>query len=257
MKPDRHRVDSIDWYYESSGRGPTVVLIPSGEGDCGSFEKVGELLSKEFSVLTFDMPGFSRSSEPPNFDRYSMTQAASEVSALVRSLGVESATFYGCSSGGQVALCLAADHSDLVRNVAVHEVPLARNPMVAKLTALRDDEVVGACKDLFRNLMNENSEAWDALGEPFHKRLERNFVTWVRRYVARSDAFRMFSTEELRRRPVTWTIGGLTPAAAFFDNITTAHSAGLPISLLMCRHFPQVSIPEVLAEHVRKVARAA
>ncbi len=34
----RHRVDSIDWYCESRKQGPTVVLIPSGEGDCGSFE---------------------------------------------------------------------------------------------------------------------------------------------------------------------------------------------------------------------------
>jgi hypothetical protein len=26
--------------------------------------------------------------------------------------------------------------------------------------------------------MNENADAWDALGEAFHKRLERNYVTW-------------------------------------------------------------------------------
>ncbi len=255
MIPHRQRVDSIDWYYESNGRGPAVVLIPSGEGDCRSFENVGDLLSKEFSVLTFDMPGFSRSSEPPNFDRYSMTQAANEVAALVRSIGIESATFYGCSSGGLVALSLGADHPELVRNVVVHEVPLAPNPMIARLTALSDDEVVRVCKDLFDNMMNENAEAWGALGEAYHKRLEKNFVTWVRRYVAAMD-FRTFTTEELRRRPVTWTIGGLTPAAAFFDNVITACNAGLPIGLLMCRHFPQVSIPEVLAEHIRKVARA-
>src|SRR5262249_1976937 len=27
------QVDAINWYYELRGRGPTVVLIPSGEGD--------------------------------------------------------------------------------------------------------------------------------------------------------------------------------------------------------------------------------
>jgi hypothetical protein len=51
------QVDSINWYYELRGRGPTVVFIPSGEGDCGSFEKVAVALSREFTVLTFDMPG--------------------------------------------------------------------------------------------------------------------------------------------------------------------------------------------------------
>src|SRR5262249_41464661 len=82
----RHQVDSINWYCESRGEGPTVVLIPSGEGDCGSFERVAALLSGEFTVLTFDMPGFSRSSDPPNFADYSLSRAASEVAALVRSL---------------------------------------------------------------------------------------------------------------------------------------------------------------------------
>jgi pimeloyl-ACP methyl ester carboxylesterase len=256
MKSYRHRVDSIDWYCESRGRGPTIVLIPSGEGDCGSFEKVAESLSPEFTIFSFDMPGFSRSTEPQDFGSYSTTQAASEVAALMRSLGVGPATFYGCSSGGQIALCLAADHSDLVRNVAVHEVPLAPSPIISGLPALADDEVVRVCKDIFRNQMNESGEAWDALGEAFHKRLERNYVTWVRRYVGHSHFLRAFTVEELRRRPVTWTIGGLTPAVAFFDNVVTAHAAGLQIGLLMCRHFPQVSIPDVLTKHIRKVARA-
>lgn len=250
----RRQVDSIRWYYELRGRGPTVVLIPSGEGDCASFEKVAVALSREFTVLTFDMPGFSRSSDPPDFANYSMTQAAGEVAAFVRSLGLAPATFYGCSSGGQVALALVADHSNLVRNAVVHEVPLPPGTR-SDLTKLTDPEIVRTCKDLFRNDLNENAAAWDALGEAFHKRLERNYVTWVRRYVGGNRILRNYTADELRRRPVTWTIGGLTPAARFFSNVVTAHAAGIQIGLLMCRHFPQVSIPEVLADHIRKAAR--
>ena len=262
----RRQVDSIDWYCESRGRGPIVVLIPSGEGDCGSFEKVAELLASEFTVVTFDMPGFSRSSEPPDFAKYSWDQAASEVAALVRSLGLGPATLYGCSSGGQVALRLAADHSSLVRSVLVHEVagisptttptPSPLTAAIAGMSKLADDEVVRACKDLFRNQLNENPEAWDALGAVFHKRLERNYVTWVRRYVAGLRPARTLTPEDLRRRPVTWTIGGLTPAASFFQNVVTAHAAGIQVGLLMCKHFPQVSIPKVLADHIAGVARA-
>ncbi len=140
----RRQVDSIDWYCESRGRGPTIVLIPSGEGDCGSFDKVAASLSGEFTVLTFDMPGFSRSSDPPDFGNYSMDRAASEVAALVRALGLGPATFYGCSSGGQVALRLAANHPDLVRNVVVHEVPLAVTGAILELTKLADHEIVRA-----------------------------------------------------------------------------------------------------------------
>src|SRR5262249_52810792 len=115
-------------------------------------------------------------------------------------------------------------------NVAVHEVPLspARGEL-SRLTTLDDDEIVPACKDRFRNQLNENAEAWDALGEAFHKRLERNYVTWVRRYVQQNRYLRTFAPEELQRRPVTWTIGGLTPAERFFDNVVTAHAAGIQL----------------------------
>lgn len=253
----RRQVDSIDWYYELRGRGPTVVLVPSGEGDCGSFDQVAASLSREFTVLTFDMPGFSRSSDPPDFANYSMSRAASEVAALVRALGVAPATFYGCSSGGRVALCLATDHSDVVRNVAVHEVAeLTESPagaLVSRLTTASDEEIVRACKDLFRNQMNENAGAWDAVGEDFHRRLERNYVTWVRRYVGRLG--RRPTADELRGRPVTWTIGALTPVGSVFGNVVLAYAAGLRVGLLTCRHFPQVSIPDVLADHIAKVAR--
>jgi pimeloyl-ACP methyl ester carboxylesterase len=252
----RRRVDSIDWYYEIKGRGPSLVLIPSGEGDCGSFGKLVASLSTEFTVLTFDMPGFSRSGDPPDFSNYSMSRAANEVAALVRALGLGPATFYGCSSGGHIALCLAVEHAELVRNVLVHEVAGMRsNAAQNPLTALADDEIVQVCRDRFRNELNESPEAWDALGEAFHDRLERNYVTWVRRYL-QPDRFRNFEPDDLRGRPVTWTIGALSPADRFIDNRVAANAAGLHVTSLMCRHFPQVSIPDALADHIASVARA-
>lgn len=246
-------VGGIRWYCERHGQGPTVVLIPSGEGDCGSFAKTANELARDFTVLTFDMPGFSRSSDPPNFDNYSMAQAASEVGSLVRSLGLAPATFYGCSSGGHVALNLAVDHSDLVRSVVVHEVPLSPSPGIRQLQRLPDEQLVNVCRDLFRNQLNENPEAWNALGAEFHARLDRNYVTWIRKYVSNEQVFRIFTADDLRGRPITWTIGGLTPAAVFFDNATLACAAGLSVGILMSKHFPQVSVPEALADHIRKV----
>ena len=248
------RVASVDWYYELRGEGPPVVLVPSGEGDCGSFEKVASALAQDFTVLTFDMPGFSRSSDPRNFDSYSLRQAAEEIAELVRSFELGPATFYGCSSGGQIGLWLAIAHDDVVRSVAVHEVPLSVRAAVGSLATLPEPQIIQMCRDLFRNQMNENPDAWDALGDAYHGRLERNYVTWMRRYVAPAGVLHQFTADELRGRRVTWTIGGLTPAAHFFDNVVLAVSAGIPISVLPCRHFPQVSIPDQLADHIRNVA---
>lgn len=35
-----HRASGIDWYCHLQGDGPTVVLVPSGEGDCTPFDRV-------------------------------------------------------------------------------------------------------------------------------------------------------------------------------------------------------------------------
>lgn len=207
--------------------------------------------------------GTKPSSDPPNFESYSMGQAAREVAALVRSLELGPATFYGCSSGGQVALRLAAQEPDLVRRAIVHEVapgvPFPQpssgvTPLPTLSPSSTDQEIVLACKHRFRNGMNENAEVWDSLGEEYHRRLERNYVTWVRRYFGLPD-MRMLTPAELQQRPITWTIGGLTEAARFFNNVLAAHAAGIEVGLLMCKHFPQVSIPQVLAEHINKAAR--
>ena len=40
------------------------VSVPSGEGDCTSFEQVAAQLADEFMVLTFDNPGFSKKPRP-------------------------------------------------------------------------------------------------------------------------------------------------------------------------------------------------
>ena len=57
--------------------------------------------------------------------------------------------------------------------------------------------------------------------------------------------------EELTRRPVCWTIGALTPAGRFYQNVVDGFGAGIPVELLPSRHFPQTTIPEVLAEHIK------
>ena len=104
--------------------------------------------------------------------------------------------------------------------------------------------------------MNESQEAWDALGEAYHELLKRNYVTWVRRYLA-PDRFRAFSPRDLQQRPVTWTIGRLSlNAERFAANFAVAKAAGITVGWLPCRHFPQVSIPDQLADHIAAVATA-
>ncbi|MBI2800697.1 MAG: alpha/beta fold hydrolase [Gammaproteobacteria bacterium] len=254
MKPETfvHAAAGINWYCERRGKGPHIVLVPSGEGDCASFEAVAAALADTFTVLTFDAPGFSRSSAPADPAQISVGTLGDQVAALMRSLGIGRAAFYGCSSGGSAVLDLAVRHADLVRKAIVHEVATGvRGGPLGDLVALDDARVVQACQHIFGNVMNEDPVAWNNVGAEYHQRLERNYVTWVRRYVATIDSGLQIDAAALVGRPIAWTIGGLNPVAAFFTNINIAFEARIPLGLLMCRHFPQVSIPTELANHIR------
>ena len=258
-----HPSAGIEWYCELRGSGPAIVLIPSGEGDCGNFAAVAEALADEFTVLTFDTPGFSRSAAPPESGAISALKLADQIAALVSSLSLAPAAFYGCSSGGIAALSLAADHPELVRNAIVHEAALVqdyawpdRAEELRALTALDDAGIVEVCKYLYRNQMNNDPQAWDALSPEYHQRLERNYVTWVRHYLADNAQIPSYSAEQLSRRPIAWSIGGFSPVWFGISNLRVAQRADIEVEIFKCRHFPQVEIPDVLASHIRKHARA-
>jgi pimeloyl-ACP methyl ester carboxylesterase len=102
-----------------------------------------------------------------------MANLARQVIGLLDVLGIGRFTVYGCSSGGQVALSLAADHADRVRNAVVHEVAMGERP------------ASHPCGSVLR--------------------------------------------QHRRRAP-----------------------AGIDIGLLPSRHFPQVSIPHILSQHIRE-----
>jgi len=259
----KHQASDIEWYCELRGSGPTVVLIPSGEGDCGNFAKVANGLADEFTVLTFDTPGFSRSGAPPDLDEVTAEMLPKQIAALMASLALAPATFYGCSSGGLAVLSLVADHPKIVRTGIVHEAALVNDfawpemmgALAAQLNSLPDAGIVQACKDMFRNRLTSNPQNWDALGADYHQRLERNYVTWVRCYMRAGVEHRSYNAEELTRRPVAWSVGGFSEMWAMISNIRVAQRGGRDVEIFKCRHFPQVEIPEVLTSHIRKHAR--
>ena len=51
-------------YHEVRGSGPSVLFIAGATGDGGHFERVAEILSDEFTVVTYDRRGNSRSPAP-------------------------------------------------------------------------------------------------------------------------------------------------------------------------------------------------
>ena len=261
MAPNHSTVlasDDIEWHVVQQGTGPDLVLVPSGEGDWESYAKIAAVLANSFTVTTFDMPGMSRSKAPEAaMTAVNGKMLADQVVGLMDKLEIGVATFYGCSSGAIAVLSIVTYHADRVQSAIVHEAPLGLgNEAAAGMNALRgmDDEgIQHVCRGIFGDAMIEDKAAWEALGPEFHARLDKNYVTWVRSYVGTVEDCK-FTKDDLTKKPIQWTVGGLTAAGMFFNNVTTAATFGIPISVLPCKHFPQVTIPDKLAEHIRTSA---
>ena len=242
--------DGIEWHCERQGSGPHVILIPSGEGDCESFAKVARALAGTFTVTTFDMPGMSRTTAPQSaLHALSASKLAEQIVGLLDQLSIDKAAFYGCSSGGLAALALVADHPSRVQGVVVHEVPLAQSEMVRRFKTMDDDTTVEEIRYSNSSIMCEDQDKWQAIGPAYHQRLDQNYLTWARNYANIIE--RAFTVEELTKRPVFWTIGALTPAGFFFQNVVDGYGAGIAVGLLPSKHFPQVTVPDILAEHIK------
>jgi pimeloyl-ACP methyl ester carboxylesterase len=106
------RSGALRVYYESTGRGPAVLLI-LGQGE--SLEagwRTVERLSPSFRVLTFDHRDVGRSGR--SAFPYVVAQMAQDAVAVLDAANEERAHVYGISLGGMVAQELALGHRDRV-----------------------------------------------------------------------------------------------------------------------------------------------
>jgi pimeloyl-ACP methyl ester carboxylesterase len=116
--------NGMDFYCEMMGQGPTIVIVPDGGNDWGPYEKMMDYLSDEFTVLTFDPRGGSRSPDP-HPRPVTPELFSDDIAALVQEVPVEKPiSAFGVSSGGQAVLALAKFHTAITRNGVVHEAAL-------------------------------------------------------------------------------------------------------------------------------------
>lgn len=93
-------------HYVKAGEGPVVVLLHGWPQTHYAWRHVIPLISKNYTVIAPDMPGFGYSSRPHIlFDKKTV---ASWIHELVISLGVEHIHLVGHDMGGQVAYPYAA-----------------------------------------------------------------------------------------------------------------------------------------------------
>ena len=117
-------VNGAEIYHEVRGSGPSVLFIQGATGDGGTFDRVAELLADEFTVVTYDRRGNSRSPRPAGWDKTSMDEQADDAAGLIQALGLGPAAVFGTSAGAVILLNLLTRHPEVLRGAIVHEPPM-------------------------------------------------------------------------------------------------------------------------------------
>jgi acetyltransferase/esterase len=119
------KVPGAQLFYEVSGNGPLLILIPGASGTGESFRPLASHLISQYQVVTYDRRGFSRSSlDGPADYEHRLATDADDVRHLIEHLTDQPALVFGNSSGAIIALEVLTQYPERVQTVVAHEPPV-------------------------------------------------------------------------------------------------------------------------------------
>lgn len=96
-------IDGIRTYYEISGTGPYVLMLPGWAAKCRLYQPVADALSSSYSVILLDLPGFTGGTDEPP-DAWDVEGFVTFVIHFAESLGIKELSLVGHSFGGRVII---------------------------------------------------------------------------------------------------------------------------------------------------------
>jgi len=114
----------IRLHYVEAGEGPLVVLLHGFPEFWYSWRhQIEPLAAAGYRVVAPDMRGYNLSSKPSDWRAYDASSLAGDIAGLIHALGERSALLVGHDWGAAVAYAVAMYHPDVVRRLAILNVP--------------------------------------------------------------------------------------------------------------------------------------
>jgi epoxide hydrolase 4 len=111
-------------HYVEAGEGPLVVLLHGFPEFWYSWRRqIPALAQAGFHVVAPDMRGYDLSDKPQSWRAYDTGLLADDIAGLIRSFGEQSAYVVGHDWGAAVAYAVAMGHPEVVRRLAILNVP--------------------------------------------------------------------------------------------------------------------------------------
>lgn len=251
-------------YHEVRGSGPSVFFIAGATGDCGHFQRVAQLLSDEFTVVTYDRRANSRSTHPDGWESTSTEEQSDDAAGLIEALGIAPAAIFGTSAGAIIGLDLLIRYPELVRGAILHEPPMIAgmaNPeevmgairQVVEAGMQRDGSR-GGCETFFRFVAGD--EAFENLDPHLRERMLVNGETFLGTEMGAFEPYRPDeATLAAVEVPVRVMVG--TESAPFFAESARwlADRTNVELEDLPGGHTPYFDRPREMAEALRPMLR--
>jgi pimeloyl-ACP methyl ester carboxylesterase len=248
-------------YYEVRGRGPSVLFVSGATGDAGHHSKVADALADDFTVVTYDRRGNSRSPRPAGWTKTTMEEQADDAAQLLASIECRPATVFGTSGGAVITCCMLLRHPDAIRGAILHEPPLAA--VVPEAAASMGDMKDMIAQALARGgppaaveafVRDAAGNAFDAIPAEVRGRMMGNGETL---FGAEIESFLSFRPDERElsavKLPVRLLLGETT--TPLFDAATRwlAERLRVPVGRLGGGHTPYFDEPEAMARALRPI----
>lgn len=100
-------------YFEETGNGYPIIFVHEFGGDFRAWENQVRRFSRQYRCITFNARGYPPSDVPEDDASYGQEQAADDIAAVLRHLGIAKAHVVGLSMGAFAALHFAMRHPDM------------------------------------------------------------------------------------------------------------------------------------------------
>ncbi|TID27976.1 hypothetical protein E2P81_ATG00729 [Venturia nashicola] len=122
------KVPGATLFYETTGSGPILLLISGAAGTGNVFKRTASKLSSDFTAVTYDRRGYSKSYLTDEQDYANrLDQDADDAAALLKHLSKGKPSFvFATSSGAVVGRTLLLRHPDAIEKIILHEPPLCQ-----------------------------------------------------------------------------------------------------------------------------------
>lgn len=226
----------IRLHYVEAGEGPLVVLLHGFPEFWYSWRhQIAPLAQAGYHVVAPDMRGYDLSDKPQSWRSYDTGLLADDIAGLVRSFGEQSAIVVGHDWGAAVAYSVAMRHPEVVRRLAILNVPHPTRMLEGfrTLTQLRKSWYM-----FFFQIPRL----------PEHL-IARDDYSFAKRSL-RSDSKDAFTDEDLERYVEAWSQPGALTGMINYYRAALRRSPGKTLALMKPIEVPTLVIWGMLDRHI-------